>query len=81
MWCAVVCCVRCDVGLLQSAVSVFVMFMSYILHSWAKPFLTRENVPQSFFDIVNAEGADVRSRAPPPRVPACAVALCVLDSG
>ena len=47
----------------QSSIAVFVMFSSYILHSWAMPFLTRENVPQTFYDIVNAEGAtDVRVR-------------------
>jgi hypothetical protein len=35
------------------------MFSAYILHTWAKPYLTRENVPQTFFDIVNADAADV----------------------
>ena len=34
------------------------MFAAYIGHTWAMPFLTRENVPQTFYDIVNAgEGA------------------------
>ena len=32
------------------------MFAAYIAHTWAMPFLTRENVPQTFYDIVNAEG-------------------------
>ena len=36
--------------------AVFIMFSAYILHTWAMPFLTRENVPQTFYDIVNAEG-------------------------
>ncbi len=40
----------------QAAVAVFIMFSAYILHTWAMPFLTRENVPQTFYDIVNAEG-------------------------
>ena len=49
--------VRCA----QSAVSVFIMFSAYILHSWAMPFLTRENVPQTFYDIVGSEPVDVRA--------------------
>jgi hypothetical protein len=55
----------------QSSMAVFIMFLSYILHTWAMPFLTRENVPQTFYDIVNAEGAtDVRVfRPPPPLLP------------
>jgi hypothetical protein len=37
------------------------MFSAYILHTWAMPFLTRENVPQTFYDIVNMdESVDVR---------------------
>ena len=39
------------------------MFGSYILHVWTKPYLTRENIPQTFFDIVNADGADVSDLA------------------
>ncbi len=39
--------------------SVFIMFASYILHEWAMPFMRRDAVPQAFFDIVNADEADV----------------------
>ncbi len=34
--------------------AVTIMFGSYILHSWAHPYLIRDNVPQTFFDIVNS---------------------------
>jgi hypothetical protein len=46
--------------LFQAAVAVFVMFSGYIAHTATMPFLIRESVPQTFFDIINTEGVDVR---------------------
>jgi hypothetical protein len=39
----------------QAALSVAVMFAAYVLHTWTHPYMYRDNVPQMFFDIINAE--------------------------
>ena len=46
-------------GICQAAMAVAIMFAAYILHTWAMPFLSRENIPQSFFDIVNKDPGEV----------------------
>ena len=43
----------------QAAVAIAIMFGAYIMHTTAMPYLTRENIPQTFFDIINAEATEV----------------------
>ncbi len=46
----------------QAAVAMAIMFVSYIVHTKTMPYLTRENIPQTFFDIINKQDGEVRDK-------------------